>query len=133
MGTLDTRPEHVEAYAYAGDTFTITIVAPSALVSGMVWKAELRSSIDAVTVDATFDITEPTVADGPAYIVLDSATTRLLASTGVLQRVKSREGKIVEAIRYNGIFDCQISNAGTDPVRTLVKGTLAIDQDVTRE
>lgn len=133
MGTLDVRPESVDILGYAGDTLTITVVAPASLVNAKAWTAEIRSAIDATTVDAEFVITPPTVADGPAYLVLDAATTRLLASSGVLRKIRTREGTTVEVLRYKGVWDCQVSAAGLDPVRTLVKGTISIDQDVTRE
>lgn len=133
MSVLDVRPQSVDVLGYAGDTLTIQITAPAALVDGQTWSAEVRSSESATTVDATFDVIPPTVSDGPAYIVLDAADTRRLAGTGVLRRIRTREGTTQEVIRYKGVWDCQVSNAGADPVRTLVKGTLVIDQDVTRE
>jgi hypothetical protein len=133
MVVLDVRPDSIDVLGYAGDTLTLAVVAPASLVDGKTWKAEIRSAESSSVVDASFAITPPTVADGPAYLVLDSETTRLLAGTGVLRRIRSRDGTTYEVIRYKGVFDCQVSVNGSDPVRTLVKGTLSIDQDVTRE
>jgi hypothetical protein len=131
VSTLDTRPESVDVLAYAGDTLELTVVAPGSLVTGKTWKADVKATTDAVAIDASWDITPPVANGGPAFITLDSATTRLLASMGTQTRAKNRAGKVVDVIRYTGVFDVQISLAGSDPVRTLLKGTLAIDQDVT--
>lgn len=147
MAVLDTRPDVVDLSHYGGDTLTITITAPSYLVSGMEWTAQIRGAREAVGVDAEFDITPPTVTDGPAFLVLTAAECRrLIDAGGVLVQVQQqrtvRLGPTTNALaavprilqRYSGVWDCQIAPfTGGDPVRTLVQGAITIDLDVTRE
>lgn len=134
MAVLDARPQSVDCAIYAGDTFTLEIIAPAELVDGRVWLAQVRASPDATTVDATWVVTVPTTPGGPAFITLPSATTTALAQSAPLMR-SSRAAASPNVQRYQGVWDCQVSGppAGADPVKTLVKGTLTIDLDVSRQ
>jgi hypothetical protein len=131
MAVLDARPQNVDCSIYAGDTFTLAVIAPAELVEGMTWLAQVRAAPDATQVDATWTVTPPTTPGGPAYITLPSATTTLLAQSAPLVR-SSRAASAPSVQRYQGVWDCQVSAAGQDPVKTLVKGTLTIDLDVSR-
>ena len=112
---LDSTPGRVDLVGYAGDTLTVTITAPDTLVAGKVWAAQVRATRDpGAPVDATFTITPPAVADGPAYVVLAADDTALLAATG----------------EYAGQWDCQVSNAVE--TRTLAQGSITIKVDVTQ-
>ena len=128
MATLDTRPDTVDILHYAGDTLTLAIRAPSAYIAGRVWSASVRSTRSAATVDATFDIIEPTVVDGPAYVTLTSADTALLGGLGVM--VPGDGGLSVKT--YTGVWDVQVKHPSGDPVSTLVQGIIKIESDVTR-
>ena len=134
MAIISTVPELIDFEHYGGDTLTITVTAPSALVDALDWAAEIRRTRDAVTVDAVFTITPPSVADGPAYLVLPSDEVERLATLGppVLRRVPTSRGVRDVVQLYAGVFDCQVSAAGADPVTTLFQGTLTLFADVTR-
>lgn len=127
MAMLDVVPDTVDIRAYAGDTLTIRVTAPDALVGGLDWLAQVRTTDTDTTVAATFDITPPAVPDGPAYLVLPAATTRLLAGTLGRELPTTRS-----IIRFTGVWDVQVSDAGSDPVTTLARGQLTIDMDVSR-
>lgn len=128
MADITTVPQIVNITHYAGDTLTIVVTAPSSLVAGRTWDAQVRSSRESTTVDGTFDITPPTLADGPAYLVLQQEVTSALGAMGEL--VTDRSGK--STIKYNGVWDCQVSADGDDPVTTLVQGNISFIRDVTR-
>src|SRR5512144_3119905 len=135
MAVLDTRPQSVDLYHYAGDTLTVQIRAPSSLVAGKTWTAQVRSTRQATVVDATFAITVPTVTDGPAYLVMTSVdTARLPAELGTPIRVIKGTGAEATAVMiqtYQGVWDCQVrATSGTDPVTTLVSGAIKIEADV---
>lgn len=131
MATLDTRPEPVDLLLYGGDTFTLVVQPATTAFDGLDWSAQIRGSRDAAAVDAEFTITPPGEPGGPAYLTLDSETTTLLVNGGAV--IRRRVGREVRAIQqYLGEWDCQVSAAGDDPVRTLVQGTITIELDVTR-
>lgn len=134
MADVDTRPEVVNITHYAGDTLTISVTAPASVVEGQVWSAQVRPSRDPTApLDATFTITPPTVADGPAFLVLSSVDCARLAGTGVVVQ-RTWKGTTYAVQTYTGEWDCQVAApGGPDPVRTLVQGTLTIEADVTRE
>lgn len=133
MAVLDARPQTIECATYAGDTFTLAIIAPAELVEGRVWLAQLRAAPDATAIDATWDVTPPVTPGGPAYITLPSAVTTALAQSAPITR-SSRAAAAPNVQRYQGVWDVQVSGppAGADPVKTLVRGTLTIDLDVSR-
>lgn len=131
MASLDTRPDTVDITHYAGDTLTIKVTAPDALVAGRGWTAQIRADRAATTVDASFTITPPTVADGPAYLVLPAAESARLAGTGTRKRVV-RSGVAVLVATYSGVWDCQVADPLGDPVTTLVQGSITIEADVSR-
>lgn len=132
MATLDTRPELVDVTGYAGDTLTITIQAPAAVTDGKTWLAQIKSSRSSDIIDAEWEITPPAASGGIAVLVLDAATTAALVSgTGSLAtRRTTSAGTFAAGTQYKGEWDCEVSDANS--TRTLVQGTLTIDQDVTR-
>lgn len=131
MATLDTTPEVVDITTYAGDTFTLKVTAPGSLTDGKTWSAVVKASRDSDVVDATFDIIPPDTSGGPAYLTLPSAVTASLVSGAAVRTIRGTAGvRMVQ--QYSGEWDCQISNAGSDPVRTLAQGTILITLDVTR-
>jgi len=119
MSGLSTAPKSVPLTGYGGDTLTFSITAPDALVAGRDWLGQVRATRDASEVLATFDITPPTVADGPAYVTLPGSVTHDLVANA-------------PSLNFNGVWDVQISAAGADPITTLVQGTLTIGPDVSR-
>ena len=93
MAKLSAVPQTVDLEAYGGDTFTLAVTAPAALVDGRVWTAQIRDSRTSDTVDATFTITPPAVPDGPAYLTLPAEVTEgLLTGAPVVNRVNPRTG-----------------------------------------
>lgn len=124
---IDARPQEVDISLYAGDTFTLAITAPPELTDGKDWLAQVRLTNDAATVDATWLVQEPDGLGGPGYITLTSDMTRDLANMGVMRTKAGRS-----FLRYSGVWDCQLSLAGTDPVTTLGRGTIEVDLDVSR-
>lgn len=130
MGTLDVRPDLVELWGYGGDDLDVKITAPSSLVSGATWKAQVRSDAQSTTVGAEFAVTPPAVADGPAYLHLSGAQTRALADAGTL--VSVRVGAASYPVqRYSGWWDVQVTFP-SGSVKTLSRGPLVVDMDVTR-
>lgn len=132
MAALDTRPKVQDINAYGGDTLTIKITAPDSITAGKTWNAHLKTVRESEITDAEFEITPPEVPGGPAYLVLSSAVTTALVEGMPLGTVRNPDGTTKAAKKYQGVYDCQISLAGLDPVRTLVQGTITLDQDVTR-
>lgn len=132
MALLSAIPETHDIAAYAGDTYTLEIRAEAAVTDGKDWAAEVRTSKDSPVVDATFQITVPTVSGGPAYITLLAADTARLAGGAPVVQKRDVNGSVRAVQQYSGVFDCQVSLAGSDPVRTLVKGTITVELDVTR-
>jgi hypothetical protein len=123
---LSTIPDAVDIHHYGGDTLPVLITCPASYVAGRDWNAQVRSTRDAVAVDATFVVTPGGVDE--TYLTLPGAiVAELLATKGVQVRV---DGKLV--LRYTGVWDVQVSDGGLDPISTLAHGVLLIDQDVTR-
>lgn len=133
MATLDLRPQTVDVYGYAGDTLEIGIVVQTEYINGRTFSAQVRPAVGSVDVSATFEVTPPADVNGPAYIRLPSSVTRELAQgTGTLVRTRT-EGVTSTVMRFSGVWDCQLSLNGSDPVKTVAKGALYIDMDVTEE
>lgn len=129
--SLDVRPEEVNVSGYAGDTLTLMVTVTGMDLVTAQWDAMVRLNQEAASPAAVFAITPPTAVDGPAYLVLDAETTRALADMG--QVLRAIPGVRAAVRRFSGVWDCQVSAAGADPVRTLVQGELTIDLDVTRQ
>lgn len=133
MAVLDLRPQIADVMGYAGDTLIISVVVSTNYIAGRTFSAQVRPAVGSPEISATFDITEPTEPNGAAYLTLPSAVTRSLVESGGA-RVRLREGGVTyDVMRFSGVYDCQLSMNGGDPVRTVVKGTLTIDMDVTAE
>ena len=125
--TLSTVPMVVDVHHYGGDTLNILVVVPAAVIAGRDWDAEVRANREAETVDATFDVIVGNTADEWYLQLPGSVVSELLATKAVVVRV---DGK--PTTRYVGVYDAQVSANGSDPIQTLVQGTLTIDLDVTR-
>jgi hypothetical protein len=133
MATLDTRPEVVDVHHYGGDTLTLKVTAGAALgAAAMQWDAQVKSTRAVDTVDATFIITLPPADGDPAYLTLPAAVVAALVEGAPTVTRRDARGVTRTIAQYTGDWDCQISNEGSDPVRTLAQGQLMIDLDVTR-
>lgn len=130
--SLSTVPQQVDVAAYVGDTLTIKVIAPSTVVSGMTWDAQVRLEPGAPDISAVFTIIPPTVANGPAYLELSSAQTSALFARHARAVRSTVAGRAVTNVVFSGVWDCQVSDNGTDPVRTLARGIITLEQDVTR-
>lgn len=137
MATLNVGPQTVDIPdAYAGDTLTVEVKLPPALIGGRVFAAQVRSTPGA-PVDATWSISAPVPAPGDpllvvVYVTLSAADTARLQAGGppVTQRIGSRA---VTAGKYSGVWDVQLAPPGAgDPTTTLMHGSLSIGPDVTR-
>lgn len=134
MAMLDLRPQVVDVYGYAGDTLEIAISVPTNYINGRTFNAQVRPAVGSTELSATFEVTEPVEPNGPAFIRLPSSITRELVQGPAAKRVRLREtGVTFEVVRFSGVWDCQLSLGGLDPVRTVSKGSLYIDMDVTAE
>jgi len=132
MAIIDTRPKVQDVNHYGGDTLNLKVTAPADLVEGMTWNAQIKLDRETELVDATFVITTPTTPGGPAYLTLPAAECARLVAGSPVATVRNPDGTTRSAKVYTGVYDCQVSLAGLDPVRTLVQGKLMIDPDVTR-
>jgi len=131
--TLDTRPEIKNIIHYAGDTLTIRVTAPASLTDTMTtWLAQIKANRDLDVVAATFDVTTPVISGGPAYLVLPGAVSSALVEGLPVLTVRAPDGTTRAVKQYIGEYDCQISVGGTDPIRTLVQGSIIFEQDVSR-
>lgn len=139
MADLSTLPQIANVKHYAGDTLTIKVTAPAALTDGKTWKAVIKNAVSDTEIDASFQITPPAVSGGPAYLTLRAADSKaLVTGQPVVMKVpeSTRLSQMASATpmavqQYTGVWDCQISLAGSDPVRTLCKGTFLVEMDVT--
>jgi hypothetical protein len=132
MATLDTSPQQVDLVGYAGDTLSFSVTAPTTFIAGRGWSAQVRSTVDAATVDAEFQVIAPTVVDGPAFLTLTADDTRALHSGGATA-TRVVGGRAVTSGTYSGFWDVQLAPAGGgDPVTTLVQGKITIPGDITR-
>lgn len=132
MTTVSTVPMIVDIKAYGGDTLTITVTADASVTAGMHWDAEIRSTRDDETFDATFSIKEPVVAGDPATLTLSAVDSSRLVNTAPIVERRAPDGALRSIQQYVGVWDCQVSNNHLDPVRTLVQGSITIELDVTR-
>lgn len=128
MSTIDTRPEVVDVFAYAGDTLTINVTVPAGYADGLEWSAQVRSDRNSSVVDAQFSIVAAGTPD-QWTLTLSAEDSRALGLKGT---EVTEYRKTIR--RYVGAWDVQIAGpGGTDPVRTLAQGDLTLDLDVTKE
>ena len=133
MAALDTRPKIQDVNHYGGDTLSIKVTVPPELTDAMpTWNAQIKLTRDSEVVDATFDIITPTVSGGPAYLILPGAICAALVAGTPAATVRNPDGTTRTVSIYKGVYDCQLSALGLDPIRTVVQGSLTIDPDVTR-
>lgn len=118
MAKISTLRKQVDLEHLSGDTLTISVKAPAALVDGLEWHAQVRISTGDADIQAEFDISPPVVPGEPAFLVLKAADTGRLAPDGG---------------QFAGVWDVQVSApGGLDPVITLAGGKLSLKPDVTR-
>jgi hypothetical protein len=123
---LDLTPAYAHVVGLAGDTATITILTtpPDATV-GAVWSAQVRFSPSSEDVLEFFDIT---LVEGGACLTLSADQTAGLAMMGAIKR--SRGCAVYQV--FSGVWDAQTMWTDTGYVKTLVRGSLTIEMDVTR-
>lgn len=127
---FDLRPARVDLALYAGDGATLRVRPGDQAVVDGTWIAQVRSSPDSATVDATWTIGD--VQDGgaaPDYrdISLDETDTNGLADLGV----PVQDASLGLLTRYSGWWDVQSTPAGGSP-KTLARGSITVDKDVSR-
>ena len=125
--TLSTVPMVANIEHYGGDTLYVRVEVPAEFTTGKQWDAQVRRTRDAVDIDAVFDFQPGDTPDVMFMILPADVVSGLIEDYGVEARVNG-----TMTIRYLGEYDCQISEAGQDPVTTLVQGTLTLFPDVTR-
>lgn len=129
---ISTEPQVVNIKHYGGDTLTVKITVPAGYADGLDWDAQVRSVRNAATVDATFLIQQPAAPGDPGYITLLAAECARLIGMGTTRKERAPDGSLRSIQSYAGVYDCQVSDAGLDPVKTLVQGDLLLSMDVTR-
>lgn len=117
MSTLSTVPEVVDLACYAGDTLVIAVTLEAGFADGATWSAHVRAATGDPATVAVFQVTPPPTPGEPASLMLTGAQTAAL---------------VVDVIRFVGVWDVQVSDAGIDPITTLARGTFTVSQDVTR-
>jgi hypothetical protein len=132
MTDIDLRPKVMNLLCYSGDTVAFTVTIPWANAAGKEWQAQVRSARDASEPDAEFTIVPPGGDGDPAIVTLASEDTKRLAGQAPVVRAMSAAGSLAEMRVYSGVYDVQISDGGSDPVNTLLQGSLTIELDVTR-
>jgi hypothetical protein len=132
MADLSTVPQVVNLTGYGGDTLTVKIVVPAGVADGAQWDAQVRASRTSEVITSTFTVIEPATPGDPGWITLPSEETARLTGTAPVVQVRGLDGSLRAVQKFVGVWDCQVSNAGDDPVRTLVQGTITFETDVTR-
>jgi hypothetical protein len=115
MTELVLLPGTLNIQALGGDTISFEVHLEAGFADGADWAAQIRVSRNA-PVDATFSITPPAEPGAPAQLTLLAVDSERLTAEK----------------NYRGVWDCQLSYGGSDPVTTLVRGTLILEADVTR-
>ena len=115
--SLNAVPETVNITAYGGDTLRIEVTVAAGIADGLDWNAQIRADRTAATVDASFAIVPPSSPGAKAILTLPATVSTALI------------GALPE---YKGVWDCQVSDGGADPVITLIQGTFNLKIDVTR-
>ena len=133
MTDIDLRPKVMNLLVYAGDTVVFAVIIPWATAAGKTWKGQVRLTRDAAEPDAEFVITPPAAEGGSAYVMMPAADTKRLAGQSPVVRAMSSAGSLAEMRVYAGVYDVQISDAGSDPVNTLVQGSFTVELDVSRD
>lgn len=118
MVAVSTVPARYDITCYGGDTLRLEVILAAGYADGFDWNAQVRQSRAADVMAAVFTITEPTAPGEPAYLMLPGAVTLGLTEDGDR--------------RFEGFWDVQVSDAGSDPVTTLVQGAFRVEADVTR-
>lgn len=118
MADITVVPMTVNITIYAGDTLNLRVIPAAGVVDGLNWSAQIRLTRAAPTVSAAFVITPPASPGQPASLLLPSDLSETMTSNGT--------------ISYAGVWDCQCSAGGNDPVVTLMQGSFTVLPDVTR-
>lgn len=118
---IDTRPPWVDIKHYAGDTLVFNLEIDSNY-STATWTGQIRLDHADASVDATFTI-EPHITG--ATVTLSDEDSTMLNDSGVSV---TEDGYTFK--RYSGIFDIQYDDNGE--VHTVIRGSIIIDEDITR-
>jgi hypothetical protein len=139
MPVIDARPQGVELRAYAGDTFSFKITT-DVDYSEYTWTGQVRSDHPDPIVDGTFEFSDPIqVADKWEVVAtLPADTTQALADlipetppvTPTIVNIGGKTSTPTAVQTYKGVWDIQVKL--DDVVKTLVQGTIFVDEDVTR-
>jgi hypothetical protein len=142
MATIDTRPQSIDIFAYAGDTLVLNIVT-DVDYSLHTWTGYIKSDFTEQPFDAEFAFDHPDNNLPTGF--LTKATISATDTSGLTALVLNRVNKptftkagttsaslreINAPIQYTGVWDIQVKL--DDVVTTLVRGTIQIDGDVTR-
>lgn len=119
--SIDTRPQIININHYAGDELVLTVMAPD--YSLYQWTGQIRSDYIVPDVDAYFEISGTGTSRRVALTATDSAM--LVETKGVLVVENGAQIR-----RYVGVYDVQA--ALDTSVRSLFRGSITIDSDVTR-
>lgn len=119
--TIDTRPQIVNIICYAGDTLVLRVYTTDDF-STATWTGQVRLNHADSTPDASFTFIPDT---GGAVVTLSDEST---ASLNLLGSDITENGQTFK--RYSGLYDVQIELSGN--VRTLFRGSISIDSDITK-
>lgn len=137
MSVIDARPQGVELKAYAGDTFSFKIIT-DVDYSTYTWTGQIRSIHSDQVVDASFDFSVPVLVEGKweTFVTLSADSSQALADLVVEPPVTpsilnvGKPSTKTSVNTYNGVWDIQVKTG--EVVKTLVQGTITVDEDVTR-
>lgn len=138
MPVIDARPQGVELKAYAGDTFSFKIITDVDYTT-YTWTGQIRSDHPDQEVDASFTFGTPESAAGKweTVVTLSADSTQALADlvveppvTPSILNVGGAASTLTSVNTYKGVWDIQVMF--NEVVKTLVQGTITVDEDVTR-
>jgi len=139
MASIDLTPQILDLKLQGGDTTNLLVTFPPGFVSGRIWKADIRATALATSVDGTFTVTLGATADDPVTITLPAALSRSLITSVALRELTAEQKRAAARsagdplASYKGVWDCQLApSGGGDPTTTIVKGSIEITLDVTR-
>lgn len=141
VNVIDTRPQGLELKGYSGDTLSFNIVTDYDYTT-WAFSGEVRSNHTDDVTDAVFTIGTTVPGTAPSTwttpVALSATATKALADLVVESPVVPAEVVKIGAVEftkssvptYSGVWDIQVKLG--DVVKTLVQGTITIDQDITR-
>lgn len=128
MTQIDARPRVLDIAGLAGDDLILSIdLTPAPELQDGEWAGHVRRGKSSTsTLDADFTV-DTTSVDPVAVVSLTGAQTRALADISLDPDTTSM---LCKAGQYTGWYDIQVVHSGV--TRTLARGKLFIDGDVTR-